>query len=145
MLGAARPLADVLWMRETEAASFDTPERRAAFETRLAEVTAMIGDEAVRKYYRRDFGERLRRQFDIDERPLRRQRHPRTGNTDWPTASRAGRLSAMHRRQRGVRNRLRACSPASAMWRRARSLPRAPFIAAAAPPSLRARRSSCRW
>src|SRR6266480_4708779 len=82
VIAAARPLANVLWMRETEAASFDTPERRAAFETRLAEVTAMIGDEAVRKYYRRDFGERLRRQFDIDERPLRRQRHPRTGNTD---------------------------------------------------------------
>src|SRR6266480_1025334 len=82
IISAARPLAHALWMRETEAASFDTPERRAAFEARLAEVTATIGDEAVRKYYRRDFGERLRRQFDIDERPLRRQRHPRTGNTD---------------------------------------------------------------
>ena len=40
VLGAARPLAHVLWMRETEAGGFDTPERRAAFEARLGEVTA---------------------------------------------------------------------------------------------------------
>src|SRR5262245_35368971 len=52
VIGAARPLAQVLWMRETEAGGFDTPERRAAFEARLAEVTAMIADDSVRKYYR---------------------------------------------------------------------------------------------
>src|SRR5437763_9787766 len=92
VIAAARPLAHVLWMRETEAASFDTPERRAAFEARLAEVTAMIGDEAVRKYYRREFGERLRRQFEIEERPMRRQRQARTGNTGWPTAGRGERI-----------------------------------------------------
>ena len=45
VLGAARPLAHVLWMRETEAGGFDTPERRAALEARLGEVTAGIGDE----------------------------------------------------------------------------------------------------
>src|SRR5262245_19294895 len=56
VIGAARPLAQVLWMRETEAGGFDTPERRAAFEARLAEVTAMIADDSVRKYYRREFG-----------------------------------------------------------------------------------------
>jgi DNA primase len=92
VIAAARPLAHVLWMRETEAASFDTPERRAAFEARLGEVTAMIGDEGVRKYYRRDFGERLRRQFNIDERPMRRERQARASNTSWPTASRGGRI-----------------------------------------------------
>src|SRR5215470_8585162 len=92
VIAAARPLAHVLWMRETEAARFDTPERRAAFEARLAEVTAMIGDEAVRKYYRREFGERLRRQFDIEERPMRRQRQARTANTGWPTARRGERI-----------------------------------------------------
>ena len=32
VLKSARPLADILWMRETESASFDTPERRAALE-----------------------------------------------------------------------------------------------------------------
>src|SRR5262245_11564539 len=45
VLGAARPLAQVLWMRETEAGGFDTPERRAALEARIREVTAAIGDE----------------------------------------------------------------------------------------------------
>ncbi len=70
VLSAARPLADMLWMRETEAASFATPERRAALEARIGEITATIGDETVRKYYRRDFGERLRRLFfGSDERP----------------------------------------------------------------------------
>src|SRR5215467_10456343 len=74
VIGAARPLAQVLWMRETEAGGFDTPERRAAFEARLAEVAATIADDAVRKYYRREFGERLRRLFEVDERPKMRQR-----------------------------------------------------------------------
>ncbi len=73
ILGAARPLAQVLWMRETEAGRLDTPERRAGFEARVAEVTAAIGDDAVRKYYRRDFGDRLHRLFESDVRPQARR------------------------------------------------------------------------
>jgi DNA primase len=73
VLDAARPLAHVLWMRETEAGGFDTPERRAALEARIAEVTAAIGDETVRKYYRREFGERLRHLFEADVRPTFRR------------------------------------------------------------------------
>jgi DNA primase len=60
LVGGARGLADVLWTRETEANPHDTPERRAALEARLGEVTATIGDDVVRKYYRQDFGMRLR-------------------------------------------------------------------------------------
>ena len=60
LIGGARPLADVLWTRETETNPHDTPERRAALEARLGEVTATIADETVRKYYRQDFGARLR-------------------------------------------------------------------------------------
>ncbi len=63
IVGAARPLAHVLWTRETEAGSLDTPERRAAFEARLASLINAISDEAVRKYYRSEFGERLRGLF----------------------------------------------------------------------------------
>jgi len=59
VIGAARPLADMLWARETEGHQFDTPERRAALEARLNEVTSGIGDDAVRKYYRQDFSARL--------------------------------------------------------------------------------------
>jgi DNA primase len=49
----------MLWARETEGQAFDTPERRAALEARIRSVTTAIADEAVRKYYRQDFSERL--------------------------------------------------------------------------------------
>jgi DNA primase len=88
VIGAARPLAHVLWMRETEAGGFDTPERRAAFEARIAEVTAAIGDDSVRKYYRREFGDRLRQMFDAGDRPQARQKPGRRANSDWRTANR---------------------------------------------------------
>ncbi len=60
VLDSARPLADILWMRETEAGGFDTPERRAALESRLTEIMGTIGNDAVKKYYRQDFETRLR-------------------------------------------------------------------------------------
>src|SRR5215212_2572270 len=60
VLSRAQPLGEMLWTRETEAASFDTPERRAAFEARVHEVVRSIGDDSVRKYYAQDFSARLR-------------------------------------------------------------------------------------
>ena len=69
VIGAARPLADMLWARETEGHPFDTPERRAALEARINEVTAGIGDDAVRKYYRQDFNARLAQFFAPAQAP----------------------------------------------------------------------------
>jgi DNA primase len=63
VLGAARPLAQMLWTRESEAGPSDTPERRAALEARIGEVTGAIADEAVRRYYKQDFSARLRQMF----------------------------------------------------------------------------------
>jgi DNA primase len=63
VLKASRPLADMLWARETEAGPFATPERRAALEARLGEVMGTIADETVRRYYRADFAARLRQLF----------------------------------------------------------------------------------
>ena len=63
VLASARPLADMLWLRETESAGFDTPERRAALEARLNEVVAGIGNETVRRYYRQDIEQRVRALF----------------------------------------------------------------------------------
>ena len=63
VIGAARPLAAMLWARETEGHQFDTPERRAALEARVNEVTAAIADDSVRKYYRQDFSARLSQFF----------------------------------------------------------------------------------
>jgi DNA primase len=60
VLSGARPLAEMLWSREMDAALLDTPERRAAFEKRVHEVVRSIGDESVRKYYAQDFSARLR-------------------------------------------------------------------------------------
>ena len=63
VIAAARPLAAMLWARETEGHSFETPERRAALEARINEVTAGIADDSVRKYYRQDFNARLSQFF----------------------------------------------------------------------------------
>ncbi|HEX3708286.1 MAG TPA: DNA primase [Pseudolabrys sp.] len=63
VIAAARPLAGMLWSRETEGHTFDTPERRAALEARINAVTAAIGDESVRRYYRQDFNARLSQFF----------------------------------------------------------------------------------
>ncbi len=63
VIGAARGLADVIWSREIEGSSYATPERRAALETRISELTNGIRDEVVRRYYRQDLAERLQRTF----------------------------------------------------------------------------------
>ena len=118
VLAAARPLADVLWARESEAGAFSTPERRAALEGRLAEVIATIGDEAVGRYYRQDFAARLRQLFapaeiatrrrDWDDRGRRpgpglRNVRPRTafgGNEGYGAASPQLHASPLHRGHR---------------------------------------------
>jgi DNA primase len=88
VIGAARPLADMLWARETEGHSFDTPERRAALEARVNELTGQVTDEAVRKYYRQDFAARLANFFAPATPPRESRgrgewREPRGGGRDW--------------------------------------------------------------
>ena len=63
VLAGARPLAEMLWMRETATGRFDTPERRAGLEARIGAASAAIADESVRKYYRQDLDARLRELF----------------------------------------------------------------------------------
>jgi DNA primase len=63
VIGAARGLADMIWARELEGGTFATPERRAGLEKRIAEICNTIRDDVVRRYYRQDLGERLRRTF----------------------------------------------------------------------------------
>lgn len=59
ILESAKPLSEMLWLREIESARLDTPERRAALEARLSEVVRSIADETVRRYYRDDLKARL--------------------------------------------------------------------------------------
>jgi DNA primase len=63
VIAAARGLADVIWSREIEGSSYATPERRAALEKRINELSNGIRDEVVRRYYRQDLAERLQRTF----------------------------------------------------------------------------------
>src|ERR1700723_6533 len=63
VISAARGLADVIWSREMEAGTYATPERRAALEARVQELTNGIRDEKVRRYYRQDLEQRLQRTF----------------------------------------------------------------------------------
>ena len=63
VISAARGLSDVLWSREIEGGNFTTPERRAALEARIGELSNGIRDEVVRRYYRDDLAQRLQRSF----------------------------------------------------------------------------------
>jgi DNA primase len=87
VLGMARPLAEVLWTRETEGGRFDTPERRAGLEARINEMTNTISNETVRRYYRQDLWQRLRNLTagGSSDRPARHSFGPRV-------AGRSGRI-----------------------------------------------------
>src|SRR5438876_3801747 len=63
VISAARGLADLIWAREIEGGTFATPERRAALEARIGELSNGIRDEVVRRYYRQHLAERLQRAF----------------------------------------------------------------------------------
>ncbi|WP_137933406.1 DNA primase [Mesorhizobium comanense] len=59
VLSEARPLVDLLWMRETSGGVFDTPERRAELEKTLRELTSRIRDESLRYHYQQEMRERV--------------------------------------------------------------------------------------
>lgn len=59
VLSEAKPLAAMIWSRETSSVTFDTPEKRAQLESRLRQIVAVIGDEAVRRFYQQDMRDRL--------------------------------------------------------------------------------------
>ncbi|MBS1303327.1 DNA primase [Loktanella sp. SALINAS62] len=48
---AAIPMVQLLWQRETEGRSFDSPERRAALDKALRDRTAVITDPGLRGHY----------------------------------------------------------------------------------------------
>ncbi|MCF3641828.1 DNA primase [Rhizobium sp. TRM95111] len=69
VLAHARPLAEMIWMRESGSGSFETPESRAELEARLRQIVSVIADEDVRRHYQQDMRERLNTFF----RPPQRQ------------------------------------------------------------------------
>ncbi|OHV82467.1 DNA primase [Ensifer sp. LCM 4579] len=75
VLANARSLADMVWLREVQGGSFDTPEKRAELEARLRQVTAVIADESVRRHYGQDMRDRLNAFLQVGT-PFRGDRRP---------------------------------------------------------------------
>ncbi len=69
VLETSRPLADMLWSRETQGGVFDTPEKRADLERTLFGVVSQIGDESVKRHYQQDMRDRLSSFFGAVEQP----------------------------------------------------------------------------
>ncbi len=55
----ARPLSEMIWIREIGEARFDTPESKAELEGRLRQLVNVIADEGVRRHYQQEMRERL--------------------------------------------------------------------------------------
>ncbi len=79
VLGDARPLSELLWLRETSGGVFDTPERRAELERSLRELTSRIRDENVRRHYGQEMRERIEAFFG-STRPQRQGYGDRKGD-----------------------------------------------------------------
>lgn len=96
-IGAARPLADVIWERERDSEPLDDPDRRAGFRKRLRALTGKIADADVKGEYRAEFDRRLAEQFGRPQKMTggwrRRNDDPLAGP---PTISTKRTLSAPH-------------------------------------------------
>ncbi len=57
VLDGAQPMVSLLWQRETEGRSFDSPERKAALDKALREKLRRIADPSIRGHY----GEEIKR------------------------------------------------------------------------------------
>jgi DNA primase len=98
VLKAAKPLADMLWSRETSGRTFDTPERRAELEKLLRDATSTIQDEGVRRHYGQAMRERIAAYFGSSQTGGRQQRgaqggHDRYGRKSGRGGMAGGRLA----------------------------------------------------
>ncbi|HHZ08536.1 MAG TPA: DNA primase [Rhizobiales bacterium] len=92
VLAEARPLADLLWMRETSGGVFDTPERRAELEKTLRDLASRIRDESVRYHYQQEMRERVHAFFGAARGRARRQgERGQGGRAGWGPSAPAGR------------------------------------------------------
>ena len=84
VIEGATPLAEMLFLRETQGQSFDTPERRAALERRLRELTGTIADETLRRHYQADMEVRLASFLGVGKPAAARKWEPRAGGGRGP-------------------------------------------------------------
>jgi DNA primase len=60
LLAQARPMSDMLWLRELEASRLATPEHLAAFQARLDTLSSTIKDENTRYFYKQFFKQKFK-------------------------------------------------------------------------------------
>ena len=92
VLGAARPLAQVLFDREWAQDEWSTPERRARLEQQIRLLVARIEDGSVRGHYEQDMRRRLQAAWGTAERgaaPFRPSRETGFGR-QWTPPGRPG-------------------------------------------------------
>lgn len=82
ILAQAQPLVDVLWDRETQAQSLNTPERRAALRSHLRGLVKTIADKDVRGAYGVELGRRLDEQFQPRKKEWAGGREKGAGRTN---------------------------------------------------------------
>jgi len=58
LLHEARPMVDLLWQRETEGSTYDSPERRAALDKSLRAAIGRIADPHIRTHYEKAIKEK---------------------------------------------------------------------------------------
>lgn len=79
LLDQAQPMVSLLWRRETEGVSIDSPERKAALDKKLRTAIAQIKDPSIRNHYAEEI-KRLRWDLFGTRRPAPKLAGRRVGN-----------------------------------------------------------------
>ena len=79
LLAGALPLVEVLWRRERDAESLDTPERQAGLEQRLMAAASTISHGGVKAAYERELRSRMKDHLWALRSAKRGQNNPRGG------------------------------------------------------------------
>lgn len=110
VMASARSLSEMVWLREAQAGSFDTPEQRAQLEATLKQVVSVISDENVRRHYGQDIRDRLNQFFQGASRQQNGQRgfdrNPRQGGGRGQGQGRGGQQGARMSERTGISDRL---------------------------------------
>ncbi len=65
VLDQARPLVDVFWENETQKGDWQTPERRAALESRVMTALSQIAHDRIRAHYQHEMRQRLAQLWQV--------------------------------------------------------------------------------
>ncbi|KQS95844.1 MULTISPECIES: DNA primase [unclassified Rhizobium] len=110
VMSSARSLSEMVWLREAQAGSFETPEARAQMEATLKQVVSVIADENVRRHYGQDIRDRLNQFFQGASRQQNNQRGfdrtPRGGNRGGQGGGRGGQAGGRMAERGGISDRL---------------------------------------